>query len=356
MDQIVEHWESNDLLPDYQSAYRKNRSCETVLLKLVNDLLWSFEEGEVSGLVAIDLSAAFDTVSHSTLLDVLGKHFGMRDTVNEWIGSYLRPREMKVVTNEKFSTPRDLPFSVPQGSLLGPFLYLAYASPMEDVVPNGIDIYGFADDHGLRDRFKPTPVEERESLNRLQNCLSGIKSWMDSARLQMNCDKTEFIKFGSSKQLKKTVIGSINVCDTDVHVSDCIRYLGAWLDMHLNFRKHISIKCKAATLNLLRLKTISKSLDKETLTTLVVALVISHLDYANCILSNLPKKDIRLMQRVQNMAAKLICNKSKYDSNTECLKHLHWLPIEYHIKYKNLCAVYKCLNDKGPRYLKNLLS
>lgn len=147
MEQFVHHWEDNSLLPDYQSAYRANRSCETVLLKLVNDLLWTFEESSVSSLVAIDLSAAFDTVLHEILLDLLNKQFGMTQTVNKWISNYLRPRSMKVVINKTFSNPRNLPFSVPQGSLLGPFLYLAYASPIADVVPEDISIYGFADAH-----------------------------------------------------------------------------------------------------------------------------------------------------------------------------------------------------------------
>lgn len=197
MDQIVDHWENNDLLPDYQGAYRRNRSCETVLLRLTNDILWSFERGEVLSLVAIDLSAAFDTVSHSTLLEVLEKHFGMSGKVNDWVSSYLRPRDMRVVIEGEFSSSRDLPFSVPQGSLLGPFLYLAYASPMESVVPEDISIYGFADDHGLRKSFAPTARAENDSINDLQRCLANIKHWMDTARLQMNCDKTEFIKFGS---------------------------------------------------------------------------------------------------------------------------------------------------------------
>lgn len=138
-------------------------------------------------------------------------------------------------------------------------------------------------------------------------------------------------------------------------MAECTKYLGAWLDKDLNFRKHIAVKCKAATLNLLRIKMIANGLDSNTLKTLVVSLVLSHLDYANCILNNTPKKDIKLLQQIQNMAAKLICGKSKYDSNTECLKTLHWLPVKNRIQFKTLCIVYKCLNGKGPTYLKELL-
>lgn len=146
------------------------------------------------------------------------------------------------------------------------------------------------------------------------------------------------------------------MCDTDVKSADCIKYLGALLDKNLTFRKHIMTKCRSAMLNLMRLKTIADSIDKSTLTTLVVSLVISQLDYANCILTGLPEKDIQQMQKVQNMAAKLICGKKKYDSNVLCLKELHWLPIRSRIMYKMLCIVFKCLNNQGPKYLCDLLA
>ena len=79
--QFTTHCDNNDLLTDYQSAYRKNFSCETALVKLTDDILWSMEEQRVTAVVAIDLSAAFDMVDHSILLEVLQKRFGHRTTV-----------------------------------------------------------------------------------------------------------------------------------------------------------------------------------------------------------------------------------------------------------------------------------
>lgn len=203
--------------------------------------------------------------------------------------------------------------------------------------------------------YKPIPEIELQSVQELEECLTSVENYMDVARLQINCDKTEFITFGSKAQHKKTLVKSINVCEIDVKVTDFIRYLGAWLDKHLNFRKHIQNKCKAAMINLLRLKTIRNVIPKDTMHTLVRALVISHLDYANCILYGLPEKDLNQLQRLHNMAAKLMCNKAKYDSAAECLKDLHWLPIRQRIKYKILCIVHKCVNGKCLDYLRNLL-
>lgn len=344
----------HELLPDYQSAYRSNRSCETALLKLVNDILWNMEKAEVSALVAIDLSAAFDTVSHTILLDILSKRFGMSGTVLKWTDSYLKPRDFSVIVNGHRSNPRALPFGVPQGSLLGPFYYLAYASPMEQVVRPEIDIYGFADDHGLRKSFIPSPENELDALSQLRDCLTDIKNWMDSCRLQMNCSKTEFIKFGHKKQLTKCPANSINVCGDEIQKTRVVRYLGAWLDETMSFEEHVKIKCKSAMLNLFRIKSIANVLSRDTLIVLTLMLVISHLDYANCLLIGIPKYLLARLQNIQNMAAKLVCNKRKFDSATACLKELHWLPISFRVEFKCLCVVYKSLKGQAPMYLQKL--
>ena len=100
--------------------------------------------------------------------------------------------------------------------------------------------------------------------------------------------------------------------------------------------------------NLQKLKVICNILTEETCKTLVMGLVISHLDYANVILVGLPETDIHKLQWVQNMAAKLILNKNKYDSVTECFKKLHLLPIRIRIHSKILTLTYKCLNNQVP--------
>lgn len=231
------------------------------------------------------------------------------------------------------------------------------ASPLEDVVKkhDDINVYGFADDHGLRKSFRPMDNQEQEALGALSECLGEIKTWMDRCRLQMNCSKTEFIKFGSRQQLAKCISHCISVCDNEVQCASVIRYLGAWLDSNLNFKHHIRTKCKTAMLNFLRIKSIADVLDRKTLVTLIIMLVISHLDYANCLLTGIPKCEIKKFERIQIMLAKLVLGKNKRDSANECLKELHWLPIRFRIDFKNMCLVYKCLNGLAPKYLEDLL-
>ena len=151
--QFNRHCDTYELMPDYQSAYRRDYSCETALVKLVNDILWNFERQNITALVAVDLSAAFDTVDHDTLLDVLVHKFGVTEYVLKWFESYLRPRQYKVKIKESYSSNIDLECSVPQGSCAGHVLYLAYASTLREVVPTIVDLHGYADDHAMKKAF-----------------------------------------------------------------------------------------------------------------------------------------------------------------------------------------------------------
>ena len=183
---------------DYQSPYRANYSCETTLTKIVNDILWAMEHQRVTSLVAIDLSTAFDMVDHSILLRVLEK-FGVQDTYLAWFRSYLNSRYCMVKIRETFSSKCELNCSVPQESLGGPSLYTVYASTMQLMVPEEIDLHGFTDDHVLKNSFRASSrVDEKESIQSPESTLVNFKTWMDQNRLKMNEGKTEFIMFAKN--------------------------------------------------------------------------------------------------------------------------------------------------------------
>ena len=108
-------------------------------------------------------------------------------------------------------------------------------------------------------------------------------------------------------------------------------------------------------LSVVLIKATRKFLTKEACTKLTFSLVISHLDYANCLLVGLPQVSLDQMQRVQNIVAKIFLNKSKYDSSTKCLEQLHWLPIQQHILFKVINLVFKCIHGQAPNYLQKLI-
>lgn len=117
--------------------------------------------------------------------------------------------------------------------------------------------------------------------------------------------------FGSSVHLDKCETSGLNVCGEHVQLSGGIRYLGAHFDSHLNLKHHISLKCRAAMWNIQRIKLIRHILTPDTCETLVLGTVISHLDYANTLYLGLPQCDIKRLQRVQNIAPKLVLQSSE---------------------------------------------
>ena len=124
---------------------------------IVNDQLDGMEHQKVTELIALDLSAAFVTVDHDIIIDVLSSQYGLCRFALDWVDSYLRPRSCRVSVNSILSTPRELTCSVPQGSCLCPWLYLTYAGTIFHIVPPSISVYGFEDYHTGSKRFKPTP-------------------------------------------------------------------------------------------------------------------------------------------------------------------------------------------------------
>ena len=201
------------------------------------------EEQCVTAVVAIDLSAAFDTVDHGILFEVLQKRFGKEDTALQWFDSYLRPQSLLVNVGSEYSLQPQLHFLVPQGSGVGPGLYSSYASTMKsivprniDIVPRNIDIHRYADDHALKKYFSAASrLDEFDTIQTLTDVTKVIKQWMDQTRLKMNGGKTKFIIFGSRQQLARLVTMDINVNGAIVSKSSCIKYLGADLDEHLPF-------------------------------------------------------------------------------------------------------------------------
>ena len=166
----------------------------------------------------------------------------------------------------------------------------------------------------------------------------------------------QFILFGSRHQLQKCTTKSLSANGEEIPHSNCIKYLSTWMDQELSFRQHILNKCRVAMLNIQWIKLIRDILNKDTTHTLVLGLVMSHLDYYNAIFYGLPKVYLKRLQRVQNVAAKLVLNKSCRDSVTECMIHLHWLTIKSRINYKILTLTHKCVHGEAPKYLTDLIT
>ena len=150
----------------------------------MNDLLDGMEKQEVTALIAIDLNAAFDTIDHGILIDVLHRQYGVCGTALNWVHSYLRPHSCRVSVNQTLSSLRLLQCSVPQGSCLGPWLYLTYAGTLFDAIPPSISLYGLADNHIANKRFCPSSTtNELHTIKELEQCAVTINNWMNENKL-----------------------------------------------------------------------------------------------------------------------------------------------------------------------------
>ena len=178
---------------------------------------------------------------------------------------------------------------------------------------------------------------------------------MDQLHLKMNPAKTEFIYFGNKAQPKKCIVNSLNIACDLILRSDSIHYLGVWMDKQLNFKLHITKKCQAAMLSLLKIRNIRHLLTKNITESLLLSLCMSHLDYCNFVLSGLLDYSINRMQRIQNMCACLVLRKTNRYNIRYCMKSLHWLPIRQRIQHKVIALMYKCLKGEAPHYLSELI-
>lgn len=356
--QITKHMSANCPLPDLQSSYRPNHSTETALLKVYSDILLSMDRQEVTLLIMLDLSAAFDTIDHAVLLQTLQNKFGLEGNVLRWIRSYLTDRKQQIQLGNTKSNEFDLPFGVPQGSCLGPILFIMYASSMFEVVKRHLpNVHGYADDTKLYLSFRPdTLLAQDRAIQAMHACISDVRKWMLANKLKINDDKSEFIIFGSKQQLSKINISSINIGEESIEPTESVRDLGVIIDANLSMDNHVSKVCNTAFRQLYIIKQIRPYLTEDATKILVHALITAHIDYCNSLLYGISNYRIDKLQKLLNAAARLVLLIPKHEHITPSLISLHWLPVKFRIIYKIILLVFKGTHNLAPKYISDMLT
>ena len=349
------HLSSNDLFNKHQSAYTKHRSTETVLLSVCNTITNAMSHQRLTGLCMLDLSAAFDTIDHNILLERLSSWFGISGSVLNWFSSYLMDRTLSVKVQEYSSSPTNLNYGVPQGSVLGPILFNLYTTPLSSLISShSLDHELFADDTQMYTCFTPTSYSDAACC--LQQTFQSISSWMSANFLALNPSKTEFMLFGTPQQLLKLNDVCLSISsDISITPASSVKNLGVVFDKHLSFHEHITKISQACFFHIRDLRRIRPYLTQETAATIGAALVQSKLDYCNSLFLNLPGCEIDRLQFVQNSLARAICRRSKYTHVTPILKSLHWLKAKERIVYKTVSLTYKSLVTPGKSYMSHLI-
>ena len=239
-----------------------------------------------------------------------------------------------VKVGSALSDLQKLLFGVPQGSVLGPLLFSLYTSPFSTLIGKhkGVNFHFYADDTQLYVHL--SHMNASAAFDKLNRCLQDVKEWMLASKLKLNPDKTEFILFGSKKQRKRlNACFPIDILGNALHPTESVRNLGVWFDSDFSFSKHVQNVCKDRFIQLRDFRNIRQFLTHDASVLVANAFVSSQLNYCNSLFMSLSKFNLHRLQSIQNNAARIVTNSSKYTWITLVLRKLYWLPIQFQIGY-----------------------
>ena len=303
------------------------------------------------------MSAAFDTVDHDVLVTRLEQRFGVTGCAIAWIKSYLSDRSQSVKIHGSVSDDTPLVFGVPQGSALGPILFTMYTTPIGDIIRrHQLNFHLYADDTQLYVNFELSDDDNKlSSLNKIENCVSEVRMWMNTNFLKLNEDKTVALVHASRNNQTKHNITAIKIGDCDITPSPSARNIGVLFDGEMSMAAHVHQTCRVCYYHLKNIASIRSCLTEQAAIRLVHSLVVSRLDYANALLFGITDVLIGKLQRVQNYAARLVVRCGRRDHITPVLKKLHWLPVKQRVTYKIILLTFRALNGLAPIYIVDML-
>ena len=300
--QISEFIDSNNLITNFQSGFRKNHSTDTAVLEVTDFILNELHKGKHVGAVLIDFKKAFDTVDHTILLKKLFC-MGFRDSAFDWIQSYLSDRTQFCKVGDSFSDPLiEESYGVPQGSVLGPLFFLIYINDLQGVISSYFHLY--ADDTIIIQSCNDTNT----LIKSLEDQLLKIDQWLTNNKLTINTSKTKSIFFGSKKRLNSYYAddNKLSYVNTPLETVKSAKYLGVIFDDKLSWKDHTaSVKSKAYH-NLYKLKCISEFLTPFTKQLLIKSLVFPYLNYCSSSWSQVNCNIKSSLQRLLNKSTKFM--------------------------------------------------
>ena len=356
LSQANNHMDATNAHTPNQSGYKPFHSCETLLLRATNDIFTNLDNSYCTIAVLLDLSAAFDTVDHDELLNILWSQMGFRGTVYKWFENFLRDRKQAVCINGNNSEFRDNRYGVPQGSVVGPFLFNIYVRGLMRLMEQeGFIAHGYADDHQFLFTFH---IDFQATVVRwtIPGALDLISEWMNRYFLKLNPSKTQVIVFHPDSKFSDIAFSQLLLSDgSRVQMSDQVYNLGVILDSTMSFSPHISSSISQGYGLIRNIAGIRKYISREHLKTLVNSIIIAKFDNCNALLPGISAYELGRLRKFQNACARLIYNKKRGDHVSGLLKELHWLPCETRTYFKIVCYVFKCLHGIAPTYLSELL-
>ena len=329
-DAMVEHLIKNGLFTDDQHGFVPDRNCITQLLICMEEWTQMVENGDCFDVIYTDFSKAFDSVPHERLFLKL-ESLGIKGDILNWIKSFLRGRTQCVRVDGAYSSWKDVVSGIPQGSVIGPILFVIFINDMPDAVKHNFCKL-FADDCKLYGKVENT------GINLMQSDLTSLEEWSKTWQLPFNAKKCKVMHFGHNNPLLPY---ALNGQTLDKISSE--KDLGVMVDDQLKFHIHTAAATKKANQILGTIKRTYKTRDENTISTLYTSMVRPHLEYGNAIWGPCYMGDAKLVEGVQRRATKLIPRLRDLPYE-ERLKALCLPSMEYRRRRGDMIQMYKIIN------------
>ena len=336
-DSVISHMRKNKLLSTKQFGFLGGRSTTLQLLHVLNIWTEILDQGGCLDVVYCDFMKAFDKVPHKRLIYKTEK-YGISGNVLGWIHSFLNNRTQRVIINNDPSSYAPVSSGIPQGSVLGPILFVLYINDLPEVVDKDSYVYLFADDTKL---FRK--INNDKDAEILQDDINRLIDWSNLWLLKFHPDKCVYMGIGYNNE--SIIEGKYQMDGHSLNLSDCEKDIGVYIDSKLYFETHINTQVNKANRNLAIARKTFEYMDEEIFKHIYKGLVRPHLEYAVPVWSPHLVKHIDIIENVQRRATKLVPGLSS-KSYENRLRHLKIPTLAYRRVRGDMIQVFKLLQDK----------
>lgn len=353
--QVSKYLESFDLLPEMQSGFRKKRGTATALHDVIDEVLSAQDVGQGTIMVLLDFSRAFDCINVPLLISKL-HYYGFDDSTIAWFRSYFKDRKQLVKITQPDGTcltsePSLVTRGVPQGSILGPLLFILYSSDIISCIKH-CKYHLYADDLQIFLSFHPRDIDS--AVRRINEDLHCLSEWANTNSLALNPSKSKYMVLGSVHQTNTIMDKHSNIIIGGVKVDHVVeaRNLGLLLDTNLRFENHVIETARGCFYRLKVMYNIRKFLSVDLRMRLCEALILSKLHYCltaygPCLLA----RSQRLIQRVQNACARFCFHIPPRAHVTPFLNNANILKMAARQELMFACLLFDTIQTKTPSYL-----
>ena len=337
--QITEYLETYSILTRHQFGFRKGKNTTFAISNLMEQLYENFNCSTITQGIFLDFSKAFDTINHDILVQKLC-FSGFDQMATQLILSYLSNRKQFVNINGVASQTRIMSIGVPQGSIIGPLLFLIYINDLLKAAPT-LSYILYADDTNI---FAKDPGE-------LRNEIKMVEEWCLANKLVLNCTKTFQIIFKAPSKKIRLQDYTVNLTTYTLETKSYTKFLGIILDSNITFEQHIIQLCKKLKLILTMMRAVRPYFDQKTMIDLYYAFFYPHLIYGIEFWGHATATNIKRILVLQKATLRVILNKRPTEHVTTYFKALKIMPVQMLFEY---CTLKLLLKTYSLQYLSTL--